>query len=458
MKKNDVVRLKTESITNLGFGVGRVDGLVVFVSGLVSGDEADVRIIKVAPSYAVGKIETIIKKSENRCEDRCSIWGCSSCAYKNVTYAHELEIKKENVRQAFVKAGLSDVEIEKIIPSPTELGYRNKAQYPIAKDKSGEYVIGFYAPKSHRVTEARECPLLPDVFSDVINELTRYFKKHNVSVYDEESGAGLLRHVYLRRGEVSGEILLTLVINGDSIPKKEELISMLKEKFPSLVGILLNVNKEKTNVILGEKFITLYGRNYIYDTLSGVELKIGAPSFYQVNHGAAELLYAKARELAEPTKDDLLLDLFCGAGSIGLSMADSGCEIIGIEIIDNAVRCARENAERAGIKNAKFYVGDATGTESLLKNAERELGREIKPTIVVIDPPRSGCDEKLINYVSSLSPRRVVYISCNPTTLARDAAVFRKLGYEYGKVTAVDLFPMTGHVESVVALTRRLDN
>lgn len=455
MKKNDIIRLKIESITNLGFGVGRKDGLVIFVGGLVSGDEADVRIIKLTPSYAVGKTETLIKKSEHRCEGRCHIDKCSSCAYKNINYTHELNIKKDDVRQAFIKAGLSGAEVDEIIPSPSEYGYRNKAQYPITKDKSGEYIVGFYAPKSHRVTEARECPLLPSVFGDIVNELTEFFKRHSLSVYDEESGKGLLRHIYLRRGEVSGEILLTLVINGSSVPNSDELVSALTERFPSIVGILLNVNKDKTNVILGEKFITLYGRDYIYDTLSGVELKIGAPSFYQVNHGAAELLYAKAKELAKPTKDDLLLDLFCGAGSIGLSMADFGCEIIGIEIVEDAVLCARENAARAGIKNAKFYTGDATGTEALLRNAERELGRKIKPTIVVLDPPRAGCDEKLIRYISSLSPKRVVYVSCNPTTLARDVAVFRSLGYEYGKITAVDLFPLTGHVETIVCLRKQ---
>jgi 23S rRNA (uracil1939-C5)-methyltransferase len=250
-------------------------------------------------------------------------------------------------------------------------------------------------------------------------------------------------------------VLVTVVINGRELPDESGLVKRISEKFPEVVGILVNINRENTNVVLGDEYRALFGRDYIYDTLSGVQLKITAPSFYQVNHGAAELLYAKAKELAKPTEDDLLLDLFCGAGSIGLSMADSGCEIIGIEIVEDAVLCARENAARAGIKNAKFYTGDATGTEALLRNAERELGRKIKPTIVVLDPPRAGCDEKLVRYVSSLSPKRVVYVSCNPTTLARDVAVFRSLGYEYGKITAVDLFPLTGHVESLVCMQRQ---
>jgi 23S rRNA (uracil1939-C5)-methyltransferase len=285
--------------------------------------------------------------------------------------------------------------------------------------------------------------------------LKDYFKEHSLSVYDEKSSRGLLRHVYLRRGEVSGEILLTLVINGEEIPHAEELVTNITERFPAVVGILLNVNTKNTNVILGDKYITLYGRDYIYDTLGGVELKISAPSFYQVNHDAAELLYKKAKELAAPTKYDTLLDLYCGAGSIGLSMADSVGELIGIEIVESAVLCARENAARAGIGNAKFYTGDASNIENLLKNAESELGKKIEPDIVVFDPPRAGCTEVLLNFVANLNPKRIVYISCNPQTLARDAKILSELGYNVGEVTPFDLFPMTGHVESVVCLEKR---
>ena len=455
MKKNDIVELKINSITNLGFGVGRHEGLVVFVSGAVTGDVILAKIIKVSSSYAVGRVEKIIEKSKIRDTGRCDNAACLSCAYKCVSYEYEKELKLSDVKTAFSKAGLQAVKVSSLIPSPKTSYYRNKAQYPISRDKNGEYVIGFFAPKSHRVTEARCCPLAPSVFSRILDALADFFKRYDISVYDERSGEGLLRHVYLRRGEVSGEILLTLVINGSSLPNSDELISALTNIFPDIVGILVNENTEETNVILGEKFHTLFGRDYIYDTLAGVKLKISAPAFYQVNHDAAELLYKKAAELAMPTKDDLLLDLYCGAGSIGLSMADSVGELIGIEIIESAVVCARENAKNNGAKNAKFYTGDAKNAEKLLDNAERELGKEISPTIVVLDPPRAGCDEKLIRYVASLSPKRVVYISCNPTTLARDCAIFENLGYTCGEVTAVDLFPMTGHVESVVCLTRK---
>ena len=455
LKKNDLIKLEINSITNLGFGVGRHEGLVVFVSDTVTGDEAEVKIIKTTPSYAVARVEKMLRLSSLRDSSRCSNVGCHSCAYRNVSYAHEKEIKEGEVKEAFKKAGLSDVEISSLVGSPSCKNYRNKAQYPIARDKNGEYVIGFYAPKSHRVTDAVNCPLAPAVFAEMLKALVGFFKKHDLSVYDEASGSGLLRHVYLRRGEVSGEILLTLVINGKSLPHSDELVKTVTEKFPDVVGILLNVNTENTNVILGEKFIPLYGRDYIYDTLCGVKLKITAPSFYQVNHDAAELLYNKARELASPKRSDVLLDIYCGAGSIGLSMADSAGELFGIEIIESAVLCARENAENNGIPNAKFYTGDAANTERLLDNAEAELGRKINPTVIVLDPPRAGCDEALINYVASLSPEKVIYISCNPTTLARDCAVFKSLGYICGKVTPFDLFPLTGHVESLVCLTKQ---
>ena len=457
LKKNQIIELEITSITNLGFGVGRVDGLVVFVSGAVPEDVAKVKIIKVSASYAVGRVEKFIKRSPLRVDGRCDINACTACAYKCISYAEELKIKGRDVEEAFIKAGLPEVKLASVTASPREVGYRNKAQYPIARSKDGEYVIGFYAPKSHRVAEARRCPLAPPVFGEILDTLAAFFKKYDLSVYDEESGKGLLRHIYLRRGEISGEILLTLVVNSDTLLHSDELVKTVTERYPEVVGILLNINDKSTNVILGEKYVTLYGRDYIFDTLGGVNLKITAPSFYQVNRDAADLLYAKAKELAAPTKEDLILDLYCGAGSIGLSMADKAREIIGIEIIDSAVRCANFNAKNNGISSAKFYTGDAGDAEKLLERAEAERGEKITPDVIVLDPPRAGCDEKLVRYVARLAPKRIVYVSCNPQTLARDAVIFKELGYVTREVFAFDLFPATGHVESVVCLTRQSD-
>ena len=455
LKKNDSFVSEIIDITNLGFGVAKVDGAVVFVSGTVPQDVARIKIIKVGSSYSVGRVEELITPSPLRFEGRCSNGGCRSCAYKCLSYEFEKGLKEEAVRQIFKKSGLDEIKIMPLVGSPIEEGYRNKAQYPVSRDKSGEYIIGFYAPKSHRVTEAASCPLAPEIFSRILCELRTFFKRHQLSVYNEESGEGLIRHIYLRRGEVSGEVLLTLVINGTSLPHSDELTELLQEKFPEIVGILLNVNRENTNIILGEEFITLCGRDYIFDTLGGVMLKITAPSFYQVNHAAAELLYAKAKELAAPTKKDLLLDLYCGAGSIGLSMADEAGEVIGIEIVESAVECATFNAEINHIFNASFYAGDASDTKKILEPAEKARGEKINPNIVILDPPRGGTTAELIEHIASLNPRKVVYISCNPATLARDMVAFKKFGYVGSEVTPFDLFPMTGHVESVVCLTRK---
>lgn len=454
LKKNQILDVEIIDITNLGFGVAKVEGEVIFISDTIPGDKAKIKIIKVASNYAIGKVEELTYLSADRAE-RCDIRLCKACAYKCLDYKKEAELKEESVRQIFKKAGLPELEIGKIITSPETVGYRNKAQYPVSRDKDGKYLMGFYAPKSHRVCDAVDCPLAPGIFADILREVRDFLGKHNISTYDEESGKGLVRHIYLRRGEISGEVLLTMVINGTSLPHSDELIEKITKKFPQVVGILTNENTRDTNIILGDKYNTLFGRDYIFDALAGVKLKITAPSFYQVNHDCAELLYAKARELAELRKGDLLLDLYCGAGSIGLSMARDCREVIGIEIVDSAVKCARFNAENNGIKNASFYTGDAKHTERLLIPAEEARGEKIMPDVVIFDPPRGGSDEALLRHVASLNPRKIVYISCNPATLARDMVTLKELGYTGNTVFPVDMFPGTGHVESVVCLTRK---
>lgn len=453
-KKNEEYTLAIEDMTDLGFGVGHIDGAAVFVADTVIGDVVKVGIIKVNSSYLVARVIEYIEYGKMRTEPRCSERACRSCAYKNISYSDECKLKEEGVRRLFAREAIG-VSTAPITPSPICERYRNKAQYPIAKI-GGEYAVGFFAPKSHRVTPIADCPLTPEIFSRIVDALKGYFKRHTVSVYDEESGSGLIRHIYLRRGEVSGEVLLTLVVTDFDIPAPDELVSLITREFPEVVGILLNKNARATNVVLGDEYKTLFGVPYIYDTLGGVRLKITAPSFYQVNHSACELLYAKARELAAPTKSDTVLDLYCGAGSIGLSMAREAGEVIGIEIVESAVGCAKENAAENGIENAHFFTGDAAVTERLLEVAERELGRKISPDIIILDPPRAGCSAELIRFTARLSPKRIVYISCNPKTLARDVELYKGLGYEAGEVYPFDLFPKTGHVESVVCLKRQI--
>ena len=457
MQKNDIFTVKIEDMTNLGFGVAKLEGKVVFVRGAVTGDLARVKLIKLQSSYMIGKLVELVEKSPLRLpegEARCTICACSGCAYKLIGYDEELKIKEDSVRAVFKKAGLGHIKIQQIVPSPSVLHYRNKAQYPISKDSAGNYLIGFYKPKTHAVCEAACCPLAPEIFSDILETLRAFFNDHSLSVYDEKSRKGLLRHVYLRRGEISGEILLTLVITEDSLPFSEELCERISSRFPSIKGILLNKNDRDTNVILGEKYTCIFGRDYIEDTLSGVKLKLTAQSFYQVNHDAAELLYKKAKELTLPSKNTMLLDLYCGVGSIGLSMADEVGSLIGIEIVDSAIDCAKYNAEQNGFMNTAFFTGNATDCEKLLSKAESELGEKIRPDVILLDPPRSGCDEKLLNYISTLGAQRIVYISCNPSTLARDVVILSGHRYTAGSVTPFDLFPGTGHVETVVLLSR----
>lgn len=456
-KKNEIYTVRIEDMTDLGFGVGHIEGAAIFIADTVMGDLVRAAIIKVNSSYLVGRALEYLEYSDMRCEPRCSEGGCRSCAYKKIAYSDELRLKEEGVRRLFSRGAVGSVEVAPITASPRELRYRNKAQYPITKTSDG-YAVGFFAPKSHRVTPVSDCPLTPAVFSEIAKALCEYFAEYNLSVYNEESGEGILRHVYLRRGEVSVEILVTLVVTSFDLPDISALAEKVKNSFPEVVGFLLNKNDRATNVVLGDEYKTVYGVPYIYDTLAGVRLKISAPAFYQVNHSACELLYAKARELAAPTGSDTLLDLYCGAGSIGLSMANDAGEVIGIEIVEDAVRCAAENAKMNGIDNARFFTGDAANTERLLERAERELGRRIEPDIIILDPPRAGCAEELIQFTARLNPKRIVYISCNPKTLARDVEIYRGLGYETSIVYPYDLFPLTGHVESVVALTRRLDN
>ena len=457
LKKNDVLTVTVEDMTNLGFGVAKHCGAVIFIADTVTGDVCEIQIIKAAASYYVGKLLTLISPSPKRVAPRCDNARCRSCAYKCVSYDEELRIKENFIRSAFLKEGLGGVCVLPTVPSPLTRGYRNKAQYPISRGKGGEYIIGFYTPKSHNVTEAAHCPMAPDAFADILESLRTFFEKHSLTVYDEKLGTGLLRHVYLRRSEDSAEVLLTLVINGRRLPRSDELVQSLTARHPELCGILLNVNTEDTNIILGNEYLHLYGKDYITDTLAGAKLKITAPAFYQVNHGTATLIYEQARRLAALEPTDTLLDLYCGAGSIGLSMADDAGELIGIEIVESAVECARYNAELCGKPNAKFYTGDAKCTQSLLDTAERELGKKILPDVVILDPPRAGCDAELLRFVAKLNPKRVVYISCNPTTLARDVRLMRECGYATDTVRGFDMFPMTGHVESVVCLTRRLD-
>ena len=463
MQKNDIIKsLAIEEINNLGCGVGHLAdangkrGQVVFVQDAVTGDLLDARVIKVTKNYLVARIESMITPSPWRCEADCKAKGCGGCVYRHLSYEHELEMKREYVKNSFRKAGLHDVEVAPVAHTGELTGYRNKAQYPVRNGKNGAEV-GFFATGTHRLVPASDCKLQPAVFAEITAYICDFINRNHIKAYDEESGKGLLRHIYLREGGKTGEIMVCLVVNGKSLPREAELCRGLEEKFKQIKSILLNTNTKSTNVVLGNEYRLLSGRAWIEDELCGLKFRISAGSFYQVNRNACELLYGIAKEKTELTGDEILLDLYCGIGTIGLSMADKAREIVGIEIVEEAVERAAENAERNGVENAYFYCGDASDAEKLLENAENAHGK-IENATVILDPPRKGSTPELISYLAKRNFNRVVYVSCNPDTLARDCVVFRELGYEIGEVTPVDMFPRTGHVESVVSLTRGFGN
>ncbi len=454
LNKGAELTLEITDLNNLGFGVSHApDGRAIFVAGTVAGDTARVQIIKVNKGYAVARPLEIVTPSPDREDGFCTAApSCGGCVYRYLTYERELSLKQSYVKHAFIKAGLADIEVEPVRTTGQTKHYRNKAEYPIANGKNGLYG-GFYAPKTHRVVAADACALQPAIFGEILRASCDFFTAHGVTAYDEQTGKGLLRHLYLREGVGSGELMVTPVINGDTLPHAEAYVAMLRERFPAVSSVLINVNKKSTNVVLGKTFHTLYGNPYLTDVLCGRTFRIAPDAFYQVNHDAAELLYGIAAERTGLDGNGLLLDLYCGAGTIGLSMAHLASELVGIEIVPAAVECARTNAAENGVQNASFYCGDAANTESLLAAAERERGT-LHPDVVILDPPRKGCDKALLEFLAARNVPRIVYVSCGPDSLARDCAILRTLGYEIGTVTPVDLFPRTGHVESVVCLTR----
>ncbi len=455
MRKNEEITLRVTDLNNRGYGVGHLesagspdDGITVFVGGAVTGDLVRAKVIKVAKEYLVARTEEVIEPSPHRVEDSCPASGCGGCVSRGITYAHELERKRDYVKAAFCKAGLPDVAVEEVRTTGKISRYRNKAEYPVCRDQNGKIRAGFYAAATHRVVPITDCDLQPEVFGRIVRFLCEFCEKHDVSTYEEATGKGLLRHFYLRSTQ-KGEIMVCLVGNGKKLPGGEVLFGELQRAFPQVVSLYWNENSENTNVILGKNYRLLGGEPYLTDTLCGLQFQIAPGAFYQVNHDACELLYGVAKEKAGLTGEELLLDLYCGIGTIGLSMADCAKEVRGVEVVREAVDCANENARANGIANASFTVGDAGDPTEMLGQIDPEK------MVVVIDPPRKGTTPELIRAIAGAKVGKVVYVSCNPDTLARDCAIFREQGYAIGAVTPVDLFPRTGHCESVVQLIRR---
>jgi len=451
LEKGKIYSADIIDVNNLGDGVAKIDGIVVFVKGGVMGDIANVKIIKIAKNYGVAMIDKLITSSAHRCENNCPVYKrCGGCISRHIDYNYELILKRSFVLSALRRAGITDINVHETTSANETDSYRNKAQYPIGIDtKTGKIKIGFYANRTHEIADIDSCKLAPSEFNEAVEAVREYIEEKNISVYDEQTGRGCARHIYLRRGEVSGDIMLCLVVC-DSLPDKADFASFMRKKCPALTGILLNYNRKSTNVILSDKYELLWGKDYITDTLCGKQFRISASAFYQVNRKAAELLYNKAGELANLKDGDVLVDLYSGVGTVGMSIADKNTKLYGVEIVPEAIENAKINAEVNGFTNAKFLAADASDFAEFIK--DRGTGR----LVVVVDPPRKGLAAEVIRDIVRNEPDCVVYISCNPDTLARDIVEFGKYGYTADEVFPYDLFPRTGHVECVTVLKKNL--
>ncbi len=453
LAKNDIITLEITALTNEGSGVGHYKedssdgrGMAVFVPLTAVGDVISCRVVKVLRSYAYGRVEGILTSSPDRAEDGCPVYAkCGGCCFRHISYEAELRAKQGFVQDAFMRLGGLSPEFLPIQGSESPEGYRNKLQMPVSK-QDGRTVCGFYSERSHRVIPVDKCALQPELFAEITRFVTEQADRLRISVYNEEKHEGVLRHIYLRRGHYSGEVCLCLVARR-KVPEFERLAKAAAERFPEITGVVLNINRDRTNVILGEEEQVLFGRAEIKDTMCGVNVEISPKSFYQVNTPAAEALYRQAAEFARP-EGKLLLDLYCGAGTIGLSMAGKAHRLIGAEIVPQAVENARENAERNSVKNAEFICADAgQAAQQLERSGER-------PDVIILDPPRKGCSEDTLTACAGMQPERIVMISCNAATAARDCKRLAELGYTAAMVRPFDLFPRTSHVECVVLINK----
>ena len=447
LEKGKIYEALISDYTAEGQGIAKIEGCAVFIPNAIVGESCLVRIEKAQKTWAAGKITRILEKSPHRVNRVCPVAKlCGGCDFWHMDYEEECRLKADRVRQCLNRIGGENLESVPLLAAPTCQGYRNKAQYPVACQKGRAYA-GFFRAGTHQVVENQRCLILPEE-TDLVKKLViDYVNHYRMSVYDERTQKGLLRHIYVRRGAVSGQILVCLVVNGRKLPHPETLIEKL-QRVPGFSTLVLAVNKRPGNAILGDEFITLYGPGWIEDTLCGLHFRLSPRSFYQVNHHQAQRLYDAAIAQAGITGDDLVLDLYCGVGTITLAMARAAGKVIGVEVVEQAVHDARENARRNGIENAEFFCGDA-GKAAL----ELET-KGIRPDVVVVDPPRKGLSADTVEALHRMSPRRIVYVSCDPATLARDVALLKERGYTLQSAQAADLFPRCAHVESIVCMAR----
>ena len=444
LEKNRIYRAHIDGYSSEGLGIARIDGQVVFVHGAVRGETCDVLVMKVLKNAAFGKIAALAEPSPARRQPDCPYYGrCGGCDFRHMSYEEELWAKRARVQDALTRIGGAEVTVEEILGAEQPLHYRNKSIYPISP--AGE--VGFYRARSHQVVHVEHC-LIQKPEADALAQAVRdYIARFQVEPYNEATGRGLLRHLYVRTS-CRGESLACLLVNGSRLPHEQELVDMLRAAAPGVCGVVLGENTRRGNAILGDRYRTLWGRDYLTDTLCGLELRLSVPSFYQVNHDQAQRLYEKALEYAGLTGRELAVDLYCGAGTITQVLARRARHVIGGEIVPEAIRDAEDSARRNGVENVEFLCGDASRLAAELRQ------RGLRPDVICVDPPRKGLAPDVVEAAASMTPGRIVYVSCDPATLARDVARFALLGYCPVRACAVDLFPGTAHVETVCLLSK----
>ena len=444
LEKNRIYRAHIDGYSSEGLGIARIDGQVVFVHGAVRGETCDVLVMKVLKNAAFGKIAALAEPSPARRQPDCPYYGrCGGCDFRHMSYEEELWAKRARVQDALTRIGGAEVTVEEILGAEQPLHYRNKSIYPISP--AGE--VGFYRARSHQVVHVEHC-LIQKPEADALAQAVRdYIARFQVEPYNEATGRGLLRHLYVRTS-CRGESLACLLVNGSRLPHEQELVDMLRAAAPGVCGVVLGENTRRGNAILGDRYRTLWGRDYLTDTLCGLELRLSVPSFYQVNHDQAQRLYEKALEYAGLTGRELAVDLYCGAGTITQVLARRARHVIGGEIVPEAIRDAEDSARRNGVENVEFLCGDASRLAAELRQ------RGLRPDVICVDPPRKGLAPDVVEAAASMTPGRIVYVSCDPATLARDVARFAPLGYRPVRACAVDLFPGTAHVETVCLLSK----
>ena len=445
LAKNQEHTVTIEGYGEGGMGVARIDGRVVFVHGALRGEKCRVLILKTLKSVAFAKVLEVLEPSSERITPDCPYFPrCGGCTYRHIRYEEELRLKKQRVQDNLSRIGGSDVTVEEILGAQDTLRYRNKAQYPVSKDGA----VGFYRARTHEVIECERCLLVKPVADAAAEALREYMQSCRVAGYDEKTGRGLVRHLYVR-SNAAGESLVCVLVNGDKLPKEDRLVTLLRDACPKCTGIVLGTNTKKGNVILGDRYRTLWGSDRLEDTLCGKTFRLSVPSFYQVNRVQAERLYAKAIEFAGLTGQETVLDFYCGAGTITLALSDHAKKVLGAEIVPEAIDDARENAARNGVKNAEFFCGDAS-------DVAKKLAREnLRPDVITVDPPRKGLAADVVESIAEMQPQRVVYVSCDSATMARDVKRLADLGYTAQRACAVDMFPRADHVETVVLLSHK---